>query len=251
MLQQIGTADYINVSRGLINGASRVQKNGFNPAVGSAFTTVWNETVSVVYPATADVITISSGSTNDTAAGTGARTVLVSGLDAAFFPISETLTLNGQTAVTSTKSYFRINTLAVQTAGSGGVNAGIIYAGTGSVSTGKPGTIYNSIGTGFNISFSAFYTVPANSTAYLVRHSWSTDQQASLSGGSIAVTVELLSKTPTGVLTTNRINVGTFYDVHYSLPRPYAAGTDIEMRAKSASATILGVEFALLLVNPS
>ena len=111
---------------------------------------------------TAFTVTVSSASANDTAAGTGARTVLLSGLDANWNLQSETITLNGQTGVTSANSYIFVNTLQVITSGSGGTNAGIIYIGTGTITAGVPATKYVAILAGYGISRSGFFAVPAN-----------------------------------------------------------------------------------------
>jgi len=111
-------------------------------------------------PAAAAATTISSGSTSDTSAGTGARTVLVTGLDANYNIVSETATMNGRTGVTLTNQYLRVTNIEVQTAGSGGVNAGIIYVGTGSITTGVPANIIGGIAAGDNVFQAARYTVP-------------------------------------------------------------------------------------------
>jgi hypothetical protein len=54
------------------------------------------------YAAAALQMTVSSSSASDTSAGTGARTVLITGLNANYAVISESVTMNGQTAVTTT-----------------------------------------------------------------------------------------------------------------------------------------------------
>lgn len=67
-----------------------------------------------------------SDSVNDTAAGTGARTVFISGLDSNYDVISETVTLNGTSAVQTVRSYLRVNSFLIMSAGSGKTNAGSI-----------------------------------------------------------------------------------------------------------------------------
>jgi hypothetical protein len=71
---------------------------------------------------------IASASANDAAAGTGARTVKITYLDqTGAGPYTETLTLNGTTGVnTVATNICFIEQIEVMTAGSGGVNAGII-----------------------------------------------------------------------------------------------------------------------------
>jgi len=78
---------------------------------------------------------ISSSSTNDTSAGTGARTVEITYYTATFTgPFTEVVTLNGTTAVNTTNTDIcYIESLIVLTSGSTGVNVGTItlYASTG------------------------------------------------------------------------------------------------------------------------
>lgn len=109
----------------------------------------------------AAVVKVSAANAADTATGTGARTVLLSGVDANYNEISEVIALNGQTAVNSVNSYLFVNSLQVLTTGSGNTNAGIIYVGTGTVTTGVPATQYIQIPVGVCISRAGFYVVPA------------------------------------------------------------------------------------------
>lgn len=227
-----GTTDYINVSRTLIPGASRIQRTGYNPGVGTGETTIWNETTTpVAYPASAATLTVSSSSANDTAAGTGARTVTLQGLDANYLVISETITLTGQTAVTSTLSYLRIGPLVTLTAGSGGKNAGVIYAGTGTVTAGVPATIYSSMGVGFNESHQSFYTVPAGCTGYLLDVSATSD--------TAGVQILLYTRALGGLFMARRVNqIGTGGFARTNLlPLPLPAKSDIEYRALVATGT--------------
>jgi hypothetical protein len=120
----------------------QVFKFGQNASVGNSIETIWLEGGLYVYPPSATTMTVSSSDVNDTSAGTGARTVLISGLDGSYNEISETITMNGQTPVTTSNSYLRVNRALVLTAGSGGVNAGIIYVGTGTVTSGVPANKY-------------------------------------------------------------------------------------------------------------
>ena len=110
-ISQVGTSEpfELQVSRGQIPGHKTVFKFGYNAVVGATKETIWEQSGLYAYPASATVMTLSSSSANDTAAGTGARTVEVFGLDADYNEINEVVTLNGQTAVNTTKSYFRIN----------------------------------------------------------------------------------------------------------------------------------------------
>lgn len=160
---------YLQVARGQIAGHRVLTRSGMNPDVDTgALESLWDFGGLYTFPSAASVMTISSSSASDAAAGTGARTVLVTGLDANYVEISETVSLNGQTGVNTVNSYLRCHGMTVLTAGSGGTAAGSIYQGTGVVTAGVPANVYAHILLGWNTSQTLAYTVPAGHTAYLV-----------------------------------------------------------------------------------
>ena len=156
----------LQVARGQIQAHSLVTIAGYNSDVDTAWEMI-TPIGNLSYPAAALQMTVSSADADDTSAGTGARTVLITGLDANYAVISETVTMNGQTAVTTTNSFLRINAMLVTTAGTSLANEGIIYIGSGTVTSGVPATIYNVIAAGFNNATSSQYTIPAGYTGYL------------------------------------------------------------------------------------
>ena len=117
---------------------SGIHKFGYQGAVSTVEIPVWDLAQAYVWPDTAKVMTVSSGDTSDTAAGTGARTVEIHGLDSEWSAISETVSLNGQTAVSTTNAYLRVNRGIVRSAGASAINAGIVYVGASTVVTGVP-----------------------------------------------------------------------------------------------------------------
>ena len=99
------------------------------------------------FPATAAAVRIKAGGdVADTAAGTGARTVTVYGLDATYKPVQETITTAGASAsALTTQTFLRVNRVEVTTAGSSlnnvddiiietaaGVVLGFVLSGQGS-----------------------------------------------------------------------------------------------------------------------
>lgn len=146
-------------------GLSYFNLSGNNGAITTTFEPLWPESEAYTF-LTANMSSpyIASSSANDTAAGTGARTVKIYGVDSSFALQSETLSLNGQTSVNLVNSYMSINFMEVLTAGSGGKNAGVIRVGTGTNTAGVPAVVHGHLATGFNQSQSAIYTVPANKT---------------------------------------------------------------------------------------
>jgi hypothetical protein len=157
---------YREISSGNIKNIERLGTGMSNPAIGATEETLWDEGGRYVFPVSASVMSLSSTSALDTAAGTGARTVLVSGLDADWKEITDTVTLNGTAAVNTAKAFFRINRLDVVSAGSTKVNQGILYIGTGDVSAGKPATVYGLVSAQYGISHMGIFSVPANRSAH-------------------------------------------------------------------------------------
>lgn len=240
----------LQLSRGQIADHKRLFQFGANTNIQTTTSTVWTGTTSnYVYPSAATVMTVSSSSASDAAAGTGARTVFISGLDANYAEISETVTLNGQTAVNTVNSYLRLSTMTVITAGSGGTAVGTIYIGTGAVTTGVPAVIYNLIPVGYNTDAQCIWTVPAGYTAYMTSCTWT----AGNTTANLLITGALLSRVIGGVFiieSTCKFNVGTSFDRHFDTPVAFAEKTDIEMRLGSSTAGSAGTaEFHLIYIK--
>ncbi len=157
---------------------------GYNGAVSTTEETVWQEGGAYTHPASASTMTVSSDDAGDAAAGVGATEVTITGLDSNYAVVVESVTMNGTTAVTTTNSFLRINTLEVTNAGSTGENAGVVYIGTGTVTSGKPANVFGLIEKGENQSLHGFWTVPAGFTAYIMR-------QVAISHGNAASVAEI------------------------------------------------------------
>lgn len=171
-ISQVGTTEpfELQLARGQIPGHSVIHVFGHNPDVDNDVeATVWPiPGVILGHPASPTIMKISSSSASDTAAGTGARTVHVLGINGTGGYAEEIVTLNGQTAVDTVNTYDAIERMTVLTVGSGGVNAGTIYAGTGTVTSGVPAVPYSAIGVGDNLSLVGHWTCPTGFTGYLV-----------------------------------------------------------------------------------
>lgn len=163
---------------GEIPGITHVVVSGWNQAITTTFEPVWGESAAYT-PQVAALSTPYCASSNaaDASAGTGARTVSVTGVDTSFARFTETVTMNGTTSVNmATANVLFIDKITVLTAGSGLVNAGIIQCGTGANTAGDPAVTHQylgvssatavpALGAGFgNISESFFYAVPASHT---------------------------------------------------------------------------------------
>jgi len=231
---------YLQVSRGLVDGHKNVFKFGNNTTVGNTLETIWAEGGLYSYLTAATVLKVSSSSTDDSSAGTGARTVELFGLDTDYNEINETVTLNGQTEVNTTQSFLRINRMIVRSAGSGGSNAGVIYAGTGTVTTGVPANVYASVNgvTGANQSLMALWTVPAGYTAYLIQY----DVSNGTTSNTPAVCKLVLAVRPYGEVFQSKdvksLTTGMHVEETFAVPIKIEEKSDIEVRALSSSASV-------------
>jgi hypothetical protein len=113
-------------------------------------------------PGTAQNIKIVSDSTSDTSNGTGAQKVTVGGLDSSHLRITEVITTNGTTAVTSVNQFTYIDRINVTQVGSNGFAVGNISA----TNTGG-GTTYGKISAGENTWRAGKFFVPSNQAAYV------------------------------------------------------------------------------------
>lgn len=111
-------------------------------------------------PSAAAVVRVTSTTTLDASAGTGANTVEVVGWDEAWDIVTEAITLNGTTVVSSTNKFHRIISARVKTAGSTGANAGTL---TFTISSKTMATIE----IGDNASFHSHFTVPPGHLGYV------------------------------------------------------------------------------------
>lgn len=112
----------------------------------------------------AETLEVFSSDANDTAAGTGARTLRLFGLDANYVQITEDVTLNGVTPVTTTQTFWRMHRAQVLTAGSGGFNAGTITVRHSTTTA----NVFCVVPIGYSRSQMGGYTVPANHVAVLL-----------------------------------------------------------------------------------
>jgi hypothetical protein len=158
----------LQVGRGQIAFHSVVHVFGYNPDVDTVEETIWPIDGILSHPPSPTVMTISSSSADDTAAGTGAQQVFIEGVNGTGGIVTETVTLNGQTPVSTVNSYDAIERMVSVSVGSGGANAGIIYAGTGTVTAGVPAVPYSAMGVGENASMVGHWTCPTGHTGYLV-----------------------------------------------------------------------------------
>jgi hypothetical protein len=203
-ISQVGMTEpfELQVARGQITGHSIVHVFGHNPDIDTSEETVWPTGGLLGHPASPTIMKISSSSANDTAAGTGARTVYILGINSTGGYVEETVTLNGQTAVNTVHAYDAIQNMTVMSVGSGGVNAGTIYAGTGTVTDGVPAVKYSAMGIGDNLALVGHWTCPTGYTGYITYGSISCGDTA----GNQYITGRLKLRGADGIVRTAAIS---------------------------------------------
>jgi hypothetical protein len=226
----------LQVSRGQIQGHEALCLFGINTAVDQTNETVWIGGSVYTFPTAASVLKISSSSADDDVAGTGARTVLVDGLNADYERVTETVELDGQTAVNTTNSYIRVNKMTVLTAGSGGTSVGNIYAGTGTVTSGVPAVIVNQTGILSNETESSFYTVPAGYTAYFNAWTMSSGNTTADEWTRFSLRIRPFGGV-FGYKAQYHIAASGIYECNSAYPLPVPEKSDIEIQAATSDGT--------------
>src|SRR5210317_239464 len=229
LINTFGSSSNIPIANGTVEGYS--VRNIFGTTAGdqdivtTEFRTPWELASNYEFPSSASTMSLVSTSTSDTAV-----TVLISGLDANYEPISEIKTLTGTTPITTINSYFRINDM-VCTEG----NA----VGTITLSVGA--NVYSQIDIGNGRDQKAVYTVPAGYCFFLTRiDAFCTDAN----GGKAARFRNYLRSSNGREL---RVADTTFYEnmkILRQTPFKYDEKTDIEMQLRSLSGSTFGSVFA-------
>ena len=148
---------YLDVARDAISNSKIVHKFGANFDIdqGTDPESVW--TGGGVYPwaslSSAQTIYCLSTSASDT------TTLTLEGLDANYDEISETVTLAGLTAVTTTNQFLRVFRMTYDATNVGDIEARV---------TSASGTIVAQIDAGYAQTLMSVYTIPAGHTGYLV-----------------------------------------------------------------------------------
>lgn len=220
------------ISRGHTLGYRTLYKFGYNPDVNGDEETVWEQGGDYPWLDSAVTMFVSSTSVNDTSGGSGANTILIQGLDENYVEIEETITLNGQTQVTTQLSYLRVYRAFVTLAGSSGTSGGIIYIGSSGATGGVPnGTVYANLSIGNQTQIAA-YTVPAGHTLYLDE----INITAALSLANKRVNASFHTRDfGSNVFRTRFINVLQSSQLKqlFKYPQDFAEKTDVEIRVST------------------
>ena len=208
----------LQVARNQIMGHDHIDLFGYSAAVGStAMGPLWEGLTSsggnYPFPGSAAQIVVVSSSASDTAV-----TMLISGLDANFAPITESVALNGTTNVTTAKSFLRINSV-VTTAG----NA------VGNVTFTSGATVIARVNAGIGQTQMSVYTVPAGYTLYITF--FQGDGNTTTTSGAFMNTRLRTTLNPSGVvLVSGQATYLTNLTVPYGVPVAVTEKTDFEFQ---------------------
>ncbi len=208
----------LQVARGQIRGHSVVNIFGFNTSVGTSFITPWELNTQYPFLSSAHQLSIVSTSASDTG-----RIVIISGLDASYNPITESITVNGTTPVTTTNAFLRINSMA---AGDGTI--------IGNITASYNGTVYAQITDGVGRTQMAQYTVPAGHTFYLYRiNGWSAtaNNNQYITFRNRATTLTATFDVAQATFTSSQ------FEVQRRLPFAYGEKSNIQLQCKSSNST--------------
>jgi hypothetical protein len=152
-------------SFGLIPGVISGRAGGY---IGTAAVTAVAVRATAYAPQGANAQrSLKSSSANDAAAGSGARVIRVTYLNASFALHTEDVTLNGTNAVNTAGADWafieRMEVISVGTQGGGNVGTISLYT-----QTGGSGSVWGSIAVGDNMTYWAHHYVPAGKTCRLL-----------------------------------------------------------------------------------
>lgn len=153
----IGTYTGINASPGNVN----FNIAGHSPNIQTTEPPhlLWDRKIAYPFQTSAQTLEIVSDSANDTAAGTGARTVLVETLSSSYVTQTQVVTLNGTTPVALTGTHLIVQSVLVLSSGSTFSNVGNV-----TVRVSGAGATQGYIAAGIGIQRAFKYTVPAGKT---------------------------------------------------------------------------------------
>jgi len=231
------------IARGLVRGASHINKFGFNDQIPTTFEVIAVGSANFTYPTTAGVVTVTSDEGADDLASTGARTVKLEGLDGNYNQVSVTIDMDGTNNVVTTQTFLRLFRMSVETAGSTGGAEGTITATIGGNEIARIDPNYD------NQSLQANYTIPADKVGLLKRI------QATSTKDNKAAMVGLFTKEPGSVFKVKQL-IEVYRNsvvVDFPIPLLIPEKTDIELQGKnlnSGNVSIGGTFDLILLDNP-
>jgi hypothetical protein len=216
--------DPLAIAKGEVNGYSVLNVFGYQSSVGTSDICVWENAAPYVSPTSAVTMSVVSTSATDT----GTAQVLISGLDANHDAITEVVTLNGTTSVTTTNAFLHINNVRLITAASGQLT------NVGTITVTNNGTTYAKILPSIGQTQMSQYTVPNGYSFYLTRvNSYAQQNGKADNFNTYSVVVSNTS-------TSYTILQAPYFDIYEAMrvgPFKYAEKTSIQWRSRTHTST--------------
>jgi len=232
------------IAAGLFDNITPVSKLGNVTGVEASEVDIWSVGGTYVFPAAAQQMEVVSSSAADNPSSTGAWTVKIWYLDSSFKEKTETITLNGQTAVpTKATDIYRINNFWVITAGTGKKAAGNI-----DIRNLSDTPIYSRIPIGLTRARNSIYTVPYGKKFYISQITYGS---STATGKDSRFTFRANYNEKDGIASAlfypySEIGIqDTTFTITYVVPMMFPAGTDMKTSVISASgaAAICSVQY--------
>lgn len=228
IINSSGASSNINISAGLVEGWSHINKFGFNSSIGSGgWETIYDGSNKYTYLTVAGVAAIASSNSADSG-----ETVEVQGLDQNYNLVIEDVLVGASSQAT----FIRVFRMIFKD-GASATNVGVITATIG-------GAVKASILAGAGQTLMALYTIPAGKTGYLLKVHFNVTKNTD-------VEFRLLVK-PFGGAFNVKGQFGTFgvpIEYNYPVPLRFLEKTDIELEALSGNTCGAGGLFDLILVD--
>ena len=238
---------YFEIAQDNLTGYNSEFKFGRNEGVGAVEEVVWDGGGSYTFLETAEYLKVVSDSAADDFLGTGARTIVIFGLDADYVQQSETIEMDGTDTVQTVNKYLRTFRALVLTSGT---NDPIDDANKGTVKFLSDSTLIlqAQIQEHNGQTLMAVYTVPAGKTGYVTAVSFAVGEgkQCLFKG-----------KFRNGVTSDFAFSVKYVLDLFQTsffgtlvVPLMVPEKTDIVLTAQSSAAgTDAGASFGMILVD--
>jgi len=210
---------FLDANRGIHPDCQAIHRFATASAFGTTYQTVWDNGGGIyTFPASALTMLCVSDSALDTMG------LVIGGLDANYKTITETVTLNGLTPVTTTNQFLRINDVQIAS----GENQGNIQIT-------NDGTTYGHISALFGVQQSTVYTVPADHTFYITQVDITSGTINSNKYGYARAVMQLFNGAKLRFFETTFVTSQLKFEpvTPFTLP----AKTDFSFEAKSSSGT--------------
>lgn len=241
-----------SVAEGQIEGHENRVQFGRNPSTAATIEPI---SLDAIYrtPIALTSLELVSDDANDTAAGTGAQSVKVTGLSTDYEEVSEIVAMNGITAVALANQYYRVYDLEVVDSGTYADIANGSHIGNITLQETGGGAVWASISevSDFPKSKSqiGMFSIPAGKKAYIYAVSWSVEN-------STAVNLYLFKRdridevvTPFGAMTLLKQYVGVagVNSLKYEMPIEIDEKTDVGFMGFGAGTPDVSVEIEYFL----